>query len=430
MTEKDKSESENLAASQADRDTPPKSPRDKPEKPSKSIEKVNDKKSKNEPSATNKPKKMNGTDNKKGNGLNRTLIKFFAVILLGIALLGAGAAGGYYWIKSELTTRDQQQQDARAQMDALETTVRDLRSQVDVNAAAKTNALADVTSRLRAAEQRLQAQQKRILAMSTTSREDWLLAEAEYLLKLANQRVLIERQAGSAIGLFEEADAILRDLADPDLFSLREIIKRDLTALKLAHDVDVEGIYLELSAIAGQVENLPLVPQAFNYGADQQEGERANDETRGGPEEDIDSGHSFIKFWRQLDQYYRLIDHEEKAVAILPPEQTAYLHLNLRFMIERAQTALLREQSDIYKDSLNEAALWVKKYFPRSQQSEKFVLVLGNLAQADILRELPDVSESLSLLNQYISDMHKLAPKVDKKKVETNTSTNTTTEAL
>ena len=52
----------------------------------------------------------------------------------------------------------------------------------------------DQRSALSQVDQRINAQQQRLINLSTTSREDWLLAEAEYLLRLANQRVLIERE--------------------------------------------------------------------------------------------------------------------------------------------------------------------------------------------------------------------------------------------
>ena len=83
----------------------------------------------------------------------------------------------------------------------------------------------------------LNGQQQRLLNMSTTNREDWLMAEAEYLLRLANQRVLIERSATSAVGLLESADAIMEQVAaglgDPELFAIRRAIAQDLAALRL-----------------------------------------------------------------------------------------------------------------------------------------------------------------------------------------------------
>src|SRR5690606_8016466 len=45
----------------------------------------------------------------------------------------------------------------------------------------------------------LNGQQERLRALSTTTREDWLLAEAQYLLRLANQRILTERDGANAL---------------------------------------------------------------------------------------------------------------------------------------------------------------------------------------------------------------------------------------
>src|SRR5690606_16217521 len=98
-------------------------------------------------------------------------------------------------------------------------------------------------------EERLENANRRLRAMSSTNREDWKLAEAEYLLRLANQRLLMERDGGNALALAQEVDQILRDLNDTDLFPVRRALARDITALKLADQVDREGLYLQLMAL-------------------------------------------------------------------------------------------------------------------------------------------------------------------------------------
>jgi uroporphyrin-3 C-methyltransferase len=248
---------------------------------------------------------------------------------------------------------------------------------------------------------RLGSQQSRILAMSTTSRDDWLLAEAEYLLKLANQRVLVERKAETAIGLLQEADNILRDLGDPDLFELRSAIKNDLVALKLVKQSDIEGIYLELAALANQVDALPLVPKAYNYQNDAAEPENETIEADA-------KGNSVSKFFSSLSDYVRIVRHSERPAAILPPDESAYLQLNLRLMIEQAQLALLREEIQIYQQSLTDATSWLEKYFPSTQAADQYVAELKRLREIDIVITLPDISESLGMLQNYISVLHKL----------------------
>lgn len=263
-------------------------------------------------------------------------------------------------------------------------------------------------------EDRLQSQQSRILAMSTTSRDDWLLAEAEYLLKLANQRVLVERKADTAISLLKEADNILRDIADPDLFELRGAIKKDLVALKLVEQSDVEGIYLELAALTGQIDELPLVPKAYNY-------KKADDENT--EDESEPAGTSSVSnFFSSLADYVRIVRHSERPAAILPPEESAYLQLNLRLMIEQAQLALLREELKVYQQSLNDASAWLKQYFPSTREADQFIEELERLKSEKIVVELPDISESLAMLKNYISVLHKLDG--DKDNLPTKTETN------
>ena len=54
-----------------------------------------------------------------------------------------------------------------------------------------------------------------------TSSEDWLLAEAEYLIRLGSHRVLMEGDAQGAVALFEAADGIVRDAIGLSAFDLR-----------------------------------------------------------------------------------------------------------------------------------------------------------------------------------------------------------------
>lgn len=260
--------------------------------------------------------------------------------------------------------------------------------------------LMDVTQRLKNSEDRLHAQNKRLLAMSTTSREDWLLAEAEYLLKLANQRVLVERSAESAIGLLQEADSILRDLSDPDLFSLRQAIQDDLASLKLVEKIDIEGLYLELAALAKQVERIPVVPGAYRHIPTSESPEQAEAE-----QEDISS---LQRFFLRLKGYVRYSRNSEVQKTLLPPDASAYLQLNLRMAIEQAQLALLKEQKEVYLSSLEEAQYWIARYFPSSVPATQFNKSLRDLQKRKIVKVLPDITLSLELLHTYIETLHKL----------------------
>lgn len=338
--------------------------------------------------------------------------------LLGLILVLAIGAGAY------LVWQGQQRLAAQSQeLDALQTTLRTTRAelqglsegqklQAQQQAAAGNKASAQMQqleSTLAALDQRVAAQAKRLLAMADTSREDWLLAEAEYLLKLANQRVRIERSAEGAEALLEEADAILRDLDQPDLHDLRRKIAQDLAALRLTTKIDVEGIYLTLVALAEQVTIIPYRE------APEDRFSPALSSANDSPAASTDADSALQKLqasWQrvvaEVISQFRITEHDEKRTLVLAPDDVFYLQQNLRLIIERAQLALLREQQDIFSQSIQQADKWVAQYYPESETAAQFRVQLQKLADKNVVKSLPDISGSLNALHEYIEVLHKL----------------------
>ena len=266
---------------------------------------------------------------------------------------------------------------------------------------------AAIDRRIQGIEQVQTAQNKRLLSISTTSREDWLLAEAEYLLKLANQRVLIEKSATGADALLTEADNILLGLEDPDLFPLRQAIANDLAALRLTKKIDIEGIYLALSALSLSVDELPAKPSRDDIHSQSLEITAENQET---PENNWLSTikTSIAQFQNTVKEYIRITNHAEKPTPILVPELNQYARLNLRLLIEKSQLALLREQQKIYEESITHAMVWLRQYFPDTHEVKAFEEQLERLQDRQVVTQLPDISGSLELIHSYIEKLHNL----------------------
>ena len=274
---------------------------------------------------------------------------------------------------------------------------------------------ASFARRMAAAEQQLEVQHKRLMSMSTTTRDDWLLAEAEYLLRLANQRVLIERSADSADGLLVEADNILRDLNDPDLSALRQALANDLAELRLIEKIDRDGIYFQLVALAAQAESLPLRPARQEImGSEENNTVNLPQKTPEAltPAEEksrwqkFKSG--FSNVFSVLDNYVRVRNHSVAPPPLLAPESAVYLQQNLRIKIERAQLALLREQQAVFASSLSEVDRWLEQYYPQSHATNAFKKQIDGIKNKKIVQSLPDITQSLELLHDYIENLHNL----------------------
>ncbi len=261
-------------------------------------------------------------------------------------------------------------------------------------------------------EQRLNRVDRRLSAIAGTNREDWKLAEAEYLLRLANQRLVLERDSQNALALAQTADAILRDLDDSNLLPVRRALASDIQALKLTDPVDREGLYLQLLALGEQIPNLPLVEPLSERTPDMG-GTSENPEADAEP--DADGAwdrvkQSFGRVLQRLSNHIRIRRHDEPIAALADPREQFYLRQQLQLMLEQAQAALLREEGEIFRTSLNRAAGWLEEHYTLNPQTREVRATLLELAETPIAPELPDLNDALNRLESHIEQLHRLSP--------------------
>lgn len=322
------------------------------------------------------------------------------ILLVAVLMYGAWYLAQQYMVQQNLLASLQEQVQQQERSLALQKQT--LEADIDQQIARQKETVQESLNEM---AQRLDSTAARVLAMSSVNRDDWKLAEAEYLLRLANQRVLLERNSGNAVALAQTVDEILRDLNDPDLFPIRRALAAELSELKLAGDIDREGVYLRLLALSQQLDKLPLI------------------EPLGENEEpwllDEDGQSEATSIWarvkrkansllRLLGNHLRVRDHAQPVPAILPPDNRIYLKQNLRLMLEQAQSALLREEAEVYQASLEKANTWLAEYFPLNPQSVAAQAEIAELQNAVIAQTLPNFSESTLLLKSYIERKHKV----------------------
>jgi len=257
--------------------------------------------------------------------------------------------------------------------------------------------------------QRLDSTSSKVQALTSMSRDDWKLSEVDYLLRMANQRILMEHEASNSLALAESANSVLAELQDADLFPARKKLTEEIEALKLANKVDREGIYLQLLALTQQIENLPLIEPLVA------EDEEANAEMmEQGDEAQAPTFWQRVKnlgkrTWHKLSAYVRVRDQGRRVDAILPPEDQMYLKQNLRLMLEQAQIGLLREEQHVYLASLDKAQNWIRDYYPLNDQAQIVLNDLDQMKKNNVQQPLPDFSGSAALVKEYIRQKDRLA---------------------
>lgn len=221
-----------------------------------------------------------------------------------------------------------------------------------------------------------------IEARPPDSRE-WRIAEAAYLLRIANQRARLERDLRGAHSLLSAADDVLADLDDYSLVPVREALVEARAALAAQPAVDRVALYLELEALALAVDALPMQgPEFRGLGA-------ANDDP-------AESSGLLATLERRLEGLFDFRRHRgEQFRPLLTPDASFWRHHNIRLRLSQAQLALLRGEQEVWVGSLNGAAAWIREFPAGGELAEE----VASLAHRPVRVLAPDISEPLRRLD-------------------------------
>lgn len=227
---------------------------------------------------------------------------------------------------------------------------------------------------------------------------DWLLAEADYLVKLAGRKLFLEHDVESATQLMESADQRIAALNDPSLVGLRKAMANDITKLRVVPLVDRDGLVLRLTALQQQVDKLPLA-NALLPEAAAVEKQQVSEDIANWQENLMTSLKDFS------ENFITFRTRDGNVIPLLSPQQHFYLKENIKAKLETAIKAVYQEQGEIYTTSLETADKWAMAFFNQDDNSVKeFNKTLSQLSKQDIQVEYPAKLESQNQLSDVIRE--------------------------
>ncbi len=251
-----------------------------------------------------------------------------------------------------------------------------------------------LSQELASVEAQLGEQGDELARFSTSDRDDWLMAEAEYLLRLANQRLIMAGDTVAAQALLGSADDVLREVDDIGLHQVRAAVAADLAAVRAVPKVDVEGIYLRLSALIEQSGELVIFRMRDRE--EQPRPEAAQDwqgRLRQGYEAALD----------KLSDYIIIRRRDVPMQALMDPQWEGLVRQNLRMLLEQSQVALLSGNQVLYRESLGRAQHWVGHFLESDEAAARAIArELAALEGLTVAVALPDISRSLRALDDVI----------------------------
>lgn len=240
-----------------------------------------------------------------------------------------------------------------------------------------------------------------LLEAGNRTRTDWLLAEAEYLLRIANQRLMIERDIGGSLSALQAADEVLAESDDIGVYPVRQQLAEEILELKGVSAIDRTGLYLQLEAAIGSIHK--LTDQALIN--EQAPGFIPTDADQADTEEDENAlRQAWNQFKSTLMQVVVVRRLDEPVKPLLSPDQSAYARLNLQLMLEEAEMAVLRGNQALYERALAKARDTIANWYNTSNPRVRALSdSLAELAGHNIAPDLPDISNSLVLLKKRLA---------------------------
>ncbi|GIU27689.1 uroporphyrinogen-III C-methyltransferase [Shewanella sp. MBTL60-007] len=249
----------------------------------------------------------------------------------------------------------------------------------------------------RTLEQQTQLEE-RVSIIAQRNPNHWRAEEAKYLVRLAGQKLWLEKDPSTATSLLKAADERIKSMRDPSLMPLRKALSKDIAAVSAVKNTDISGTVLTLDTIIDSLDKLPLNRAETHFSADELADTEVSDSIG-------DWQSNLAKSWQALiDDFVIVRKRTTDAAPLLEPDQQWYLVENTRNKLLQAQLALYRQDQVNYRNSIKLARKWIYQYFDLKDQ-----LTIDTLATLDALETLKiqttsiDRFEASNLLNQLVT---------------------------
>lgn len=333
-------------------------------------------------------------NNDKKKAGNKTSLALSAIA---IAIAIAAGIGLYGLNKQQATRQNATTSELASQVAALQKAQENQKSELEGVIKQQADQLNEAKHQQETLAKQLDELQQKVAVISGSDAKTWLLAQADFLVKLAGRKLWSDQDVTTAAALLKSADASLADMNDPSLIGARRAITDDIATLSAVSQVDYDGMILKVNQLANQIDNLRLAD---------------NNDDDSPMDADSDELSSSISEWRVnlqkswqnfMDSFITVRRRDETAVPLLAPNQDIYLRENIRSRLLVAAQAVPRHQEETWKQSLDNVSTWIRAYYDTDDATTKaFLDEVDKLSQQSITMTVPETLQSQALLEKLM----------------------------
>lgn len=235
------------------------------------------------------------------------------------------------------------------------------------------------------------------------TRGDWLMADAEYLLSVANERLHLIGDINTTREALEAADQRLRESGDAAAYKVREQIAMEISLLNSVTVPDLVGLYAKIESLENWVDKLVLILPYAGKPLTPKDAEKQEVPDKEGKNL-IDSAVA------KLEGIVTVRRTDQAINEILSPEEAQFIREQLRVKLEMAKIALVQHNEKLFQSSLVDAREWLGEHFVNNEDSRTLQAQISQMESIKIRSHYPDISKSLKMLR----DIGKLRIETDK----------------
>jgi len=342
------------------------------------------------------PNGANSSKPKKSKTTALWLIVFIEFLLIAVL------AGAAYYAYEQWQTMQTQRSDEQT---ASKSELTELRKQIQANQAAQqtiadsveqlsgdtlgklNNDLKKTLDRFKSFESSVAAINKRLTELSPRDEQQWMIAQIEYFLDMAQYRLTLTGDSQGAALLLDQASAVTAQLRSPDAQRLMQALSNDRAELKVEGQWQPEVIHAQINALISQIDELST--KAYNAEDFASIGEQLKTESK--------------NFDKVLSKFVRIQKTNESIKPLLDDTTRKQVEQHLFMLLTEAQLNLMRQNQSGFKRSLKQAEQVVTEAFDASQKQASFFLEeLKRLQKVEVGREVTSLTSSQQALRNLV----------------------------
>ena len=262
-------------------------------------------------------------------------------------------------------------------------------------------------------EQRVEALEQTLPNLSqqlTLQQHDWNLAEVDYLLRLAENRLQLSRDIPTAIAALSQARDQLIRYTEDNFSDVVTKIEENIESLAQLEQTSIAHINQRLGELIVTLETLPFAVQAEH-----------DEKPRQAPAPIAEGA----ELTERVQYWGRMVWHDIKSLVtirrsdeinrpLMNPEQRYLLQAQLRLKLETARLATMGHNQPLYQASLTEAASWLGRYYDGNDDKVTSAqTTLSELSAITVDPQLPSLQSLRQLLHAERPAPTAIAPEIE-----------------